>query len=78
LIENKYKQTAATPTDVVDAETLRTRAHQNYYAALYDLITAVKRLEFAMGTITADGGEAHPPQPAATGASPATGKEKAK
>ena len=78
LIENKYKQTAATPTDVVDAETLRTRAHQNYYAALYDLITAVKRLEFAMGTITADGGKAHPPQPTATGASPVTGKEKAK
>jgi len=78
LVENRYKQKAATPTDVVDAETLRTRAHLNYYAALYDLITAVKRLEFAMGTITAGGGEAHPPQPPASGASAATGKEKTK
>jgi len=50
LVENKYKQTAATPTDVVDAETLRTRAHMNYFTALYDYIVAVERLRYAMGT----------------------------
>jgi len=49
LIENKYKQTAATPTDVVDAETLRTRAHQNYFTALYDYIVAVERFKYAVG-----------------------------
>lgn len=51
LINSKYKQTAVTPTDVVDAETLKTRAQRNHYAALYGLIVAVERLKFAMGTI---------------------------
>jgi len=51
LINNKYRQTAATPTDVVDAQTQKTRAEWNYYTALYGHIVAVKRLEFAMGTI---------------------------
>ncbi|MBW1723152.1 MAG: TolC family protein [Deltaproteobacteria bacterium] len=50
LVENKYRQTAATPTDVVDAETLKTRAQMNYFTALYDYIVAVERLRYAMGT----------------------------
>jgi len=50
LVENKYEQTAATPTDVVDAETLKTRAQLNYFTALYDYIVAVERLRYATGT----------------------------
>ncbi len=50
LINNKYAQTAATPTDVVDAETLVTRSRQNYHAAVYDYLVAVERLKYAMGT----------------------------
>jgi len=50
LINNKYAQTAATPTDVVDAETLVTRSRQNYHAAVYDYLVALARLDYAVGT----------------------------
>ena len=40
----------ATPTDVVDAETALTRAQQSYYQALYDYLTALARIDYAMGT----------------------------
>ena len=50
LVRVKYKNGNATPTDVVDAETTATRAQQRYYAAIYDHLTALARLEYAMGT----------------------------
>lgn len=50
LVLNKYKAGAATPTDVVDAETTLTRAQQSYYQALYDYQTALARLAYATGT----------------------------
>lgn len=56
LIVNKYKAGDATPTDVVDAETTATRAQQSYYTALYDYLTAIARLEYAMGTTAAGPG----------------------
>jgi len=46
----KYRQTAATSSDVLAAETLYVRARQEYFRALYDLIMAIQRLEFSMGT----------------------------
>ena len=55
LINNKYAQTAATPTDVVDAETLVTRSRQNYHAAVYDYLVALARLEYAVGTPVVEG-----------------------
>ncbi len=51
LVENKYKQAVATPTDVVDAETLKSRAQENYFTAFYDHFVAIERLRYAMGTI---------------------------
>ena len=54
LINNKYAQTAATPTDVVDAETLVTRARQNYYAAVYDYLVALRRLDYAVGAAVSE------------------------
>jgi outer membrane protein TolC len=56
LVINKYKAGDATPTDVVDAETASTRAQQSYYTALYDYLTAIARLEYAMGTTAAGPG----------------------
>jgi outer membrane protein TolC len=49
LVTKKYASGDATPTDIVDAETVLTRAQQEYYNALYDYLTALARLEYAMG-----------------------------
>jgi hypothetical protein len=49
LVENRYRTGDAQPTDLIDAETSRTRAEQNLSAALYQYQTAVARLEFAIG-----------------------------
>jgi outer membrane protein TolC len=40
----------ATPSEVTDAEVALTRAQQDYANALYDYLTALVRLEYAMGT----------------------------
>lgn len=50
LVRVKYQNGTATPTDVIDAETATTRTEQRYYAAMYDHLTALARLEYAMGT----------------------------
>jgi outer membrane protein TolC len=49
LVLVKYRNGDATPTDVVDAETTLTRAVQRYNFAVYDHLTALARLEYAMG-----------------------------
>jgi outer membrane protein TolC len=49
LVTVKYKNGNATPTDIVDAQTALTRSEQRYYFAIYDYLTALARLEFAMG-----------------------------
>ena len=61
LIDNRYKTGDAQPTDVIDAETARTRAEQDLSAARYQYQTAVARLEFAVGTVVAQQG-AEPPR----------------
>jgi outer membrane protein len=49
LVDNRYKTGDAQPTDVIDAQTTRTRAEQDLNAALYQYQTAVARLEYAVG-----------------------------
>lgn len=49
LVRVKYQNGNATPTDVVDAETAATRAEQRYNAAIYDYLSSLSRLEYAMG-----------------------------
>ncbi len=66
LVDNRYKTGDAQPTDVIDAQTTRTRAEQDLSAALYQYQTAVARLEFAVGAPVAapstapEGSEAPP------------------
>jgi hypothetical protein len=37
------------PTDIVDAETALTRSQQRYNSALYNYLTALAGLDYAMG-----------------------------
>ena len=39
----------ATPSEITDAETALTRAQQNYLNSNYDYLTAIAKLEYAMG-----------------------------
>jgi outer membrane protein TolC len=74
LVDNRYKTGDAQPTDVIDAETSRTRAEQSLSTALYQYQTAVARLEFAVGapipTSTSAPEEPATPPPASTTPSP--------
>jgi outer membrane protein len=45
----KYNNGNATPTDVVDAQTALTRAQTRYYAAVYEYLEGLARLEYAQG-----------------------------
>ena len=47
--EERYKEQVATSTDVIDAQTLLTRAKSNYYNALSYYNIALARLERSMG-----------------------------
>ena len=49
LVRARAAQGDATPAEVTDAESALTRAQQNYYNSVYDYLTAVARLEYAMG-----------------------------
>ncbi len=49
LVRTKYRNGNATPTDVVEVETARTRAQQNYYTAIYAQLAALARLSYALG-----------------------------
>lgn len=49
LVESRYKQGAASSTDVIDAQTLRTRAYQSYYVAFYEYLSAIEQLRYAIG-----------------------------
>jgi len=56
LVTRKYQNGDATPTDIVDAETSLTRAQEDYYNALYDYLTALARIDYAMGVAPLMGG----------------------
>lgn len=48
---NRFDQGLGTNTEVLDAETLRTQSHTNYYAAVYDALLASFRLDRAVGSL---------------------------
>ena len=48
-MRSRYHNGNATPTDVIDAETLAVRVEQRFYLATYDYLQALGRLEYAMG-----------------------------
>jgi outer membrane protein TolC len=50
LVRARTKQGDATPAELTEAEAAVTRAQQDYFNALYDYLTALARLEYAMGT----------------------------
>jgi outer membrane protein len=51
LNEERYKEQVATSTDVLDAQTLLTRAKSDYFNALSDYHIALTRLERSMGSL---------------------------
>jgi outer membrane protein TolC len=55
LVRARYASGDATPTEVTDAETALTRAQDDYSNSLYDYMTAVVRLEYAMGVAPTPG-----------------------
>jgi outer membrane protein TolC len=50
ISEERYKEQVGTSTDVMDAQTLLTRAKSDYFTALGDYNISLARLERAMGT----------------------------
>jgi len=50
LVQARNQLGDATTAEVVDAETALTRAEQDYLNSTYDYMTALSRLEFAMGS----------------------------
>jgi outer membrane protein TolC len=61
LVTARAKQGDAIPAELTDAAAALTRAQQDYFNAVYDYLTALARLEYAMGTA---------PTPAAAGQHP--------
>ncbi len=49
LVRARLREGAATPTEIADAQASLTRAQQNYQNARYSYLTAMARLEYAMG-----------------------------
>jgi outer membrane protein len=49
LVRVKYRNGNATPTDIVDAETALTRSQQRNFAAMYDYLISLARLNYAIG-----------------------------
>ncbi|MBL8798751.1 MAG: TolC family protein [Planctomycetia bacterium] len=49
IVRNRYRNGTATPTDVIDAETARTRAEQRLVSASIDFRSALARLAYAIG-----------------------------
>ena len=49
IVMNKFEQGEDSPTDVVDAQTAMTVAEQQYFDTVFQLRSAIARLEYAMG-----------------------------
>jgi outer membrane protein TolC len=49
LVRIRAREGSATPTEITDAQASLTRAQQNYQNAQYAYLTAIARLEYAMG-----------------------------
>jgi outer membrane protein TolC len=54
VASTRYREGAGTNTEVLDAQTLRSLAYNNYYGSLYDSILAEMRLKRAVGSFTLD------------------------
>ncbi len=50
LVVARSRQGDATPAELTDAAASLTRAEQDYFNAVYDYLTALARLQYAMGT----------------------------
>jgi outer membrane protein len=50
LVVARSRQGDATPAELTDAEAGLTRAEQDYANSVYDYLTAIERLQYAMGT----------------------------
>ncbi len=50
LVVARARQGDATPAELTDAQAAVTRAQQDYFNAIYDYLTVLARLEYAMGT----------------------------
>ncbi len=48
---NRYQQGVGTNTEVLDAQTLRTRSYSNFYSSLYEAVLAEMQLLRAIGTL---------------------------
>jgi len=51
VVKDRYREGVGTNTEVLDAETLRTKSKINYYDAIYDAVTANIRLKYAVGEL---------------------------
>jgi outer membrane protein len=51
VTNDRYREGVGTNTEVLDAETLRTRSHSNYYNAVYDAVLARIRVQYAAGEL---------------------------
>jgi outer membrane protein TolC len=49
VAKRRYEQGAGTNTEVLDAETLRTRTYSHYYESLYNTVQALMQLNRAVG-----------------------------
>jgi outer membrane protein TolC len=49
LVEVRYRNGNATPTDIVDAESALTRSQQRFFSATYTYLAALARLDYALG-----------------------------
>jgi outer membrane protein TolC len=56
LVKARSRQGDATPAEITDAEAALTRAEQEYSNAVYDYLTALARLEYAMGATSTPAG----------------------
>jgi outer membrane protein TolC len=50
LIVARSRQGDATPAELTEAEAGLTRAEQDYANSIYDYLTSIERLRYAMGT----------------------------
>jgi outer membrane protein TolC len=50
LVRARYNEGEATPSDIIDAEAALVRAQEAYYNSVYAYLTALARLDYAMGT----------------------------
>jgi outer membrane protein TolC len=61
LVVARSRQGDATPAEITDAEAALTRAEQEYTNSVYDYLTALARLEYAMGAASTPASMRGPP-----------------